>query len=147
MNTALLPLESTVADHNRADAALLALLEILRARGYRFVTTTPATHARILARAPARSARDLRDIFGWSLPFDPEVLDSEIMALLVTAGALESLPDGRARSRYRVSELGGDLFLHSPYPTVAADAVTTHAHVSHCLNVMRSVLSWLGIIH
>jgi methylase of polypeptide subunit release factors len=123
MNTAVLPIGRPAADDDRADAALLALLQILQVRGYRFVTTTPASHARVLARAPARSALDLRDVFGWSLPFDPDLLDAEIRELLAVADALEPLPDGRVRSRYRVSELGGDLFLHSAYPTVSEDAV------------------------
>jgi methylase of polypeptide subunit release factors len=111
------------------DAALLALLQALRRRDYRFVTVTPATHARMvarergLAREPGRSAADLRDIFGWSLPFAPESLDPDILALLTAAEALDPAGGGRFKSRYRISELGGDLFLHSAYPTTAEDAV------------------------
>ena len=104
-------------------AALLALLEALQRRDYRFVTVTPASHARVLEREPGREARGLRDVFGWSLPFAPGILDPELLRLLDEAGALEPAGDGRFKSRYRVSELGGDLFLHSAYPTTAEDAV------------------------
>jgi methylase of polypeptide subunit release factors len=105
------------------DAALFALLQALRVRGYRFVTITPAAHARVLARGPQRDAADLRDVFGWSLPFAPETLDGDILRLLTEADALEPMRGGRLKSRYRVSELDGDLFLHSAYPTTAEDAV------------------------
>jgi hypothetical protein len=105
------------------DAALLALLELLASRSYRFVTPTPATHARVLARAPRREASDLRDVLGWSLPFRPATLDAEVMRALEAADAFEPLADGKLICRYRVSALGCDLFLHSAYPTDAGDAV------------------------
>ena len=41
----------------------------LRDAGYAFITPTPATHRRILARGG--QARTLRDVFGWSRPFPP----------------------------------------------------------------------------
>jgi methylase of polypeptide subunit release factors len=100
----------------------LALLEELKARNYRFVTPTPATHARVVARLPA-TARDLRGVLGWSLPFDEAILDTGILALLAGADALTTERDGRLRSRYRVASLGEDLYLHSAYPTEAEDAV------------------------
>ena len=56
------------------DRALLDLLGLLKAEGYHFVTPTPATHARVLARPGKDRARDLRDVFGWSLPFEPDLL-------------------------------------------------------------------------
>ena len=62
-----------------ADEALLTLLAQLQHRGYRFVAPTPATHAIVLGRPVAR---DLRDIFGWSLPFAREVVADEIFDLL-----------------------------------------------------------------
>lgn len=105
------------------EPALVALLQALRRRNYGFVTITPASHARVLAREPQREARDLRDVFGWSLPFAPAILDPELLRLLSEADALDPLPGGRFKSRYRVSELGGDLFLHSAHPTTAEDAV------------------------
>lgn len=106
-----------------ADAALLRLIEILSGRGYRFVTPTPASHARVLARPDRREARDLADVLGWSLPFARDLLDPEIFAALETAGALEAAGEGRMRSRLRVSTLKDRLFLHSAYPTDSPDAV------------------------
>lgn len=105
------------------DEALLALLRELNARDYHFVTVTPASHARILARTTHREAHDLRGIFGWSLPFDPGMLDAPLLKTLIAADALDHLADGQMRSRYRVSTLDHDLFLHSAYPTDAEDAV------------------------
>ncbi len=105
-----------------SDAALLALLAALEARGYRFVTPTPATHARVLARTGRREARDLADVFGWSLPFAADVLDAELTALAGQAGILAAAGPLR-RSTLRASTLRGRLFLHSAYPTAEQDAV------------------------
>ncbi len=100
--------------------ALRQLLAALSARQYRFVTPTPATHARVIARR--QRARDLRDIFGWSLPFAADAIDPAIFDLLETSGALARRGDDWASS-VRVSSLGDLLFLHSAYPTSASDAV------------------------
>lgn len=103
------------------DTALLDLLAALTARGYRHVTTTPDSHARVLARrlGPARS---LADIFGWSRPFAPDVLPDDLLEPL---RASEMLDDHGAllRACVRVSTVRGRNFLHSAYPTTAADAV------------------------
>lgn len=104
------------------DQALLRLLRLLRERGYRFVTPTPATHARVVARADRSMARALEDVLGWSLPFAEDALDPDVLRLLQAGNAVE--PIGTLwRSRVRVSSLGGRLFLHSAYPTTAQDAV------------------------
>ncbi|NIJ20224.1 hypothetical protein FHS95_001916 [Sphingomonas naasensis] len=100
-----------------------ALLTLLKRKAYRFVTPTPATHARILAREPGRIAADLRDVFGWSLPFAQDVIGEDLLRLLREADMVEDLPTGLARARLRVSSLGEDLFLHSAYPTDTADSV------------------------
>ena len=107
----------------REDGALLELLEELRRRGYSFVTPTPATHARVVARAGRAFAGSLTDVLGWSLPFAPGVIDADLVALLERGGAIERRDDGLLRSTLRVSSLGGDLFLHSAYPTDGRDAV------------------------
>ena len=104
------------------DMALLGLLTRLKADSYHFVTPTPATHARVVARPDRRWAETPRDLLGWSLPFDPSSVDQEIHAALDAAGAIDVDGDV-ARSRVRVSSLGKDLFLHSAYPTTASDAV------------------------
>lgn len=106
-----------------AAAPLLAdILRNLKMRGYDFVTPTPATHARVLARRAHERARDLRDIFGWSMRFDAALLDPGLLARLEEAGLVAQEGDALI-SRLRVSSLGDDLFLHSAYPTSGQDAV------------------------
>lgn len=104
------------------DEALVALLRLLKTRDYRFVTPTPATHARVVARADKQTARDLRDVLGWSLPFAPGTIDAEAEALLASADEIRR--EGRLlRASVRVSSLDDLLFVHSAYPTDADDAV------------------------
>jgi hypothetical protein len=104
-------------------AALLQLLGKLKARGYRFVTPTPSSHARVLQRPDRQQARELRDVLGWSLPFTPDIIDAELLALLQAADAVEPAGYGMLRARLRVSEVEDTLFLHSAYPTTAHDSV------------------------
>lgn len=101
---------------------LAALLQALDQEGYAFTTVTPATHHRVLARRPGEAARDLRDIFGWSLSFTRDTLPSDLLDLLREGGALEER-NGVLHSLVRVSSLSGRLFLHSAFPTEAADSV------------------------
>ena len=105
-----------------ADAALFELLQALTQAGYQFVTPTPATHARVVARSDRRRARSLTDVLGWSLPFDDGVLGRALLDLLEAAGMIERATDG-AKARCRVSSLHGHLFLHSAYPTDDEDSV------------------------
>jgi methylase of polypeptide subunit release factors len=104
-----------------ADSALLDLLKLLAARDYRFVTPTPASHARVVARPDMRRAEDVRGALGWSLPFAPG-LDARVEDLLAQADMLKRT-EGLLRSKLRVSSLHGHLFLHSAYPTEAEDSV------------------------
>lgn len=103
-----------------ADSALLELLGLLDGAGYDFVTPTPATHARVIARKPR--AATLRDIFGWSLPFAPDAAPAPVLACLERAGAVAG-QGGLRKSAVRVARIGKRLLLHSAYPTEAADAV------------------------
>jgi methylase of polypeptide subunit release factors len=105
-----------------AGAALHELIAFLKARAYRFITPTPATHARVLARADRQRAADLRDVFGWSLPFARDLLDASLLEALETAGLIEAAGD-LLRSKVRVSTLGPDLLVHSAYPTEDTHAV------------------------
>jgi SAM-dependent methyltransferase len=105
-----------------ADAALLSLLEGLAAARYRFVTVTPETHRRVLERGRGRIAGDLRDVFGWSLPFEEGLLPPPLSEALEQAGLIER-EGALCRSRVRVSSVDERLFLHSAHPTDAADAV------------------------
>lgn len=103
-------------------SARIALLKALRTHDYAFITPTPATHARIVGRPDKRHARDLRDVFGWSLPFEPNAIPYDVLDLMRRAGALEQRGEVFA-SRFRASTLGSDLVLHSAYPTTQRDAV------------------------
>lgn len=103
---------------------LLLLGRALRQAGYSFVTPTPETIRRVNARPGNETAHDLRGVFGWSRPFAEGVVPRELLALLERAEALEDLSRGaRFRSRVRFSSLEGQLFVHSAWPTVAADSV------------------------
>ena len=102
--------------------ALQALADHLKAQDYEFVTPTPATHARILARRQSPPARDLRDIFGWSMAFKRTLLDGALFNRLDAAGLIEAQGEG-VRSLVRASSLGAHLFFHSAYPTQDRDAV------------------------
>lgn len=109
-------------DQTCADEALLQLGRRLRADGYRFTCVTPATQARVNARAEARQARTLRDVFGWSRPFAASLLSADELLHLHTAGVLE--PQGTLwRSRVRWSSLDDLLLVHSAWPTDSRDAV------------------------
>ena len=108
--------------HIQTDRPLLRLLMLLKERGYSFVTPTPESHARVMARPEKREARSLEDVFGWSLPFAPGILPSDIEACLADAGRLSAGPCG-GMSTVRVSCLEGNLYLHSAYPTNDDDAV------------------------
>lgn len=101
-------------------AALTGLLTTLKQRDYRFITPTPATHARVIARK--QQAADLRDVFGWSLPFAPDLVDATLLSFLRGADMLEQRGE-LLRSLVRVSSLDDDLFVHSAFPTTRSDAV------------------------
>lgn len=102
--------------------ALARLVSHLRDRGYRFVTPTPATHARVNNRPMNALALRLEDVFGWSRPFASDLLPTSLLEVMTMADVLA--PDGEHwRSTVRVSTLGDRLFVHSAYPTGEADAV------------------------
>jgi SAM-dependent methyltransferase len=109
-------------DLDDADTALVRLGAELRATGYSFTTVTPATHERVNRRPANARAHGLRDVFGWSRPFGPEVLPDRILELMDAAGVLDR--SGRQwRSLVRFSCYDGGLFVHSAFPTTAADSV------------------------
>ena len=104
------------------DDALVELLRALRAADYDFVTPSPLTHARVLARLAGAPGETPRDIFGWNRPFAPARLDAAMLAVLQRADALAPCGD-LVTCRYRVARCGDRLFLHSPFPTLDADSV------------------------
>ena len=111
-----------MSEQQIADRALLELGKRLIAEDYRFVTPTPLTHERIYTRAAGSLAKDLRDVFGWSLPFDHTLFPREELATLEQAGIVER-HGSLWRSTVRWSSLDGLLFAHSAYPTTQTDSV------------------------
>lgn len=112
-------IDGAVASEPQAERrdALLRLLGALREQGYAFVTPTPATHARVIARPTRRHARDLYDVLGWSLPFAADLLPAATMRLLADADVLREAGAGMLVATVRVSTVRGTFFLHSAYPT------------------------------
>ena len=106
-----------------ADIALLKLLEHLTLVDYRFVTPTPETHRRVASRNSRAVGDDLRDIFGWNLPFSSSTLPQPLWQQLEIAGMIRDVGDGMCTSLVRVSTVEDRLFLHSAYPTAERDAV------------------------
>lgn len=104
------------------DRALLRLVQLIRDRGYHFVTPTPLTHERVNQRLENATATDLAGVFGWSRPFQHELLPPALFSLMDQADALER-SGSRWHSRVRISSLHGQLFVHSPFPTNNPDAV------------------------
>jgi SAM-dependent methyltransferase len=103
-------------DAARVEENLLELGRLLQDADYRFVTITPESHRRVNARA-CGPARSLRDVFGWNRPVGPTVL-----SLLRAADAVTER-NGTYLSKIRVSTFRDLIFLHSAYPTIAADSV------------------------
>ncbi len=104
------------------DTALLQMARAVQATGYAFTTATPATHSRVNARPQSAFAQDLAGVFGWSRPFRDDVVPPAILDLMREAGVVLSDAEGD-RSAVRLSSLDGLLFVHSAYPTSAADSV------------------------
>lgn len=116
---------------------------MLRSQGYSFVAPTPATHERVIARPGMEHARDLRGIFGWSLPFEPSLLAPEMLDLLRRADAIEQAGD-LLKSRVRVASIGANLFLHSAFPTDTQDAVFLGPDTYRFVDFLRSELPRAG---
>lgn len=130
--------------HAPRDAALFQVGRLVQQTGYRFTTVTPDTHAVITARMGERSANDLREVFGWNLPFQPRLLPEGLLAALHAGEALDLLTDGRLRSRLRCSTIGDRLFLHSAYPTTERDAVFFGPDTYRFVQLLRRTLSGGG---
>jgi len=133
-----------VSDLHSEDRALLSLAALLQQAGYRFTCVTPETHARVVARRNASDASDLRDIFGWSLPFNAASVPAEVVDLLRQARASSS--EGlRLRSLIRYSTLERMLLVHSAWPTLSDDTVffgpDTYRFVSLIKNALQATPS------
>jgi hypothetical protein len=86
------------------DLTLLQLGRRLQADGYRFITPTPLTHQRVNQRDEGQVADTLRDVFGWSRPFEPGLLSADEQRQLQEAQVID-VYDGRLKSRVRWSSL------------------------------------------
>lgn len=103
--------------------ALVELGTYLKSADYEFVTVTPLTHERALRNRASRVAADLRDAFGWNLPFDSAMLPSALRERLHNAGLIERGERGLWKSGVRFSCLHEHIYAHSGFPTTQADAV------------------------
>jgi SAM-dependent methyltransferase len=111
-----MPVEGAAPFISPDNVALRELVRSVRDTGYRFVTVTPTTHARVNKRPGNEWAHTLHDIFGWSRPFRQNVLPEPLFALAEQAGILAAHADGW-RSLVRFSSLDDELFVHSAFPT------------------------------
>lgn len=130
----------TPADQRRC-AALVHAGRWLQAEGYAFTTVTPATHAGVLARRAPTRARDLRDVFGWSMPFDASLLPREMAARLQDAALLEPVEHGLLRAAVRFSTLGALIFAHSSFPTDQNESVFFGPDTYRFVSLIRRALS------
>ncbi len=153
MNTSISPASLDLvahADDAGHDLALVQLGRRLQADDYRFVTVTPLSHERNNARPGNRRARNLRDVFGWSRPFEADLLPKAELEALASSGVI-SAEGGLWRSTVRWSSLQELLFVHSAFPTVGHDAVffgpdtyryaqAIEQHLSHCVHPIRTAV-------
>jgi methylase of polypeptide subunit release factors len=105
------------------DQALVELVRALRDCNYHFATVTPLTQARVNARANNTRATDLAGVFGWSRSFSDCLLPPQLIGLMRAAKVIAAHDGGGWRSLVRVSTISTQLFVHSSYPTMDADAV------------------------
>ncbi|GAA3246320.1 methyltransferase [Dactylosporangium siamense] len=127
---------------SQRDTALRQLGVALKSAGYEFTTVTPATHERINHRPGNDRAGSLRDVLGWSRPFDAGLLPDDIVTLMDAAGVLGR--DGDVwRSLVRCSTYGGELFFHSAFPPSAPESVffgpDTHRTADAALAHLRAL--------
>lgn len=100
---------------------LQELISVIATQGYRFIAVTPLTHERYLARSDG-IARDLKDVFGWNLPFKANILAPLIFDLMSKADLLTE-SNGIFKSKIRIATLDNDYYLHSAFPTVENGSV------------------------
>lgn len=104
-------------------SALVDLGKFLSTRNYHFITVTPLTHQRVLRNKGQAIANDLRDAFGWSMPFSNKLLPADLLNDLCVLGVASVVGDGMYKSAVRFSNLGPHLYAHSSFPTAREDAV------------------------
>jgi hypothetical protein len=92
---------------------LTTAARMVQAKGYRFVTPTPLTHARVNGRPDSAWARDLRGVFGWRRPFHEGVIPAPIFEAIRSAGVIRPYVGGGWISTIGLSTLNELLFGHS----------------------------------
>jgi SAM-dependent methyltransferase len=118
------------------DAALVRLGQLLIEREYQFPTITPESHRRVNSRSRNAEAHTLRDVLGWSRPFAPAVIPSDVLQLLRTADSV--IQEGSLlRSRVRFSTSANQIFVHSAFPTTESNAVFFGPDTYRYLNLLR----------
>lgn len=132
--------------YRHCEEHLLALLAMLKEAGYSFTTVTPATHRRVTARPENREAQDLRGVFGWNLPFRPELLPSPLLDVVREAAIVSHSADGLMKTDLRVASVGETLFLHSGFPTDAADAVFLGPDTYRFVRMLAEEIPRLGAV-
>lgn len=114
---------------------------VLRKAAYHFITVTPETHRRVLARRENERPVDLRDVFGWNRKFSSADLDLEIFELMRTADVVRGADECTCAIRYATrNQL---LLLHSGYPTVEQDAVFMGPDTYRFLNLVEYMVKEL----
>ncbi|HEU4520924.1 MAG TPA: class I SAM-dependent methyltransferase [Thermoanaerobaculia bacterium] len=116
---------------------LVRLGRLLEDAGYRFTTITPGSHARVNRRGGNERARSLRDVFGWSRPFESSLLPREMLQCLIDAGAVRDDNDGLLRASIRFSTDDGLMFVHSAFPTTDEDSVFFGPDTYRYLKLLR----------
>ena len=118
------------------------LLRSLDESEYRFTTTTPRTHQRVVELRAAQGSANLRDIFGWNLPFTENVVSPAMLALMHEAQILQPHANGW-QSSVRVATLGNHQLLHSAYPTTDPSSVFFGPDTYRFVRFVRVALSQL----
>lgn len=101
---------------------LASVLRHVSDSGYRFTTTTPLTHQRMLDHRGGEPGTTLRDVFGWNLPFLASAVPPELLDLMKRAGILVRC-GAFLKSALRIASLDDLLFIHSAFPTTDQAAV------------------------
>jgi release factor glutamine methyltransferase len=104
------------------ELALVEVGRLLRDAGYQFTTVTPETHRRVTARPGSERAGSLRDVFGWSRPFEASLLPAPMLKALSRAEMVGER-GGLLASHVRFSTLGDGIYVHSAYPTTDEHSV------------------------
>ena len=124
----------------KSATGLSALIKFLYASNYQFITPTPATHYRVNSRTGNERACLLTDVFGWSRPFADSLLPAFLFEVLKKGGLIQEEEAGW-KSIVRASTLQGDIFLHSAFPTLSADAVFFGPDTYRFARAIRNKLS------